>query len=223
MPAWRCRIHALGLRAIRYCLAEPQLFLAQLRAILRASTAGRIKILLAMLAHAHEIDQSLSMVKQAKQQLDGQGHRLRQGDRSRRHDRSARGGAGAADVHAAAGFPLHRHQRPDPVHARHRPHRRRGGPPVRPAAPGGAAPDRAHIQAANRGGTPIAVCGEMEGEPSTHAPPARLRPAQFSMHAQQLLANKERVLRTNLAEAQPLAQRVLRQSDPAKTGSCWRN
>jgi len=39
----------------------------------------------------------------------------------------------------------------------------------------------------------------------------------FSMHAQQLLAIKERVLRTNLAEAQPLAQRVLRQSDPAKT------
>jgi phosphoenolpyruvate-protein kinase (PTS system EI component) len=37
------------------------------------------------------------------------------------------------------------------------------------------------------------------------------------MHAQQLLAIKERVLRTNLAEAQVLAQRVLRQSDPAKT------
>ena len=61
---------ALGLRAIRYCLAEPQLFLAQLRAILRASLFGRVKILLPMLAHAHEIDQSLAMVKQAKQQLD---------------------------------------------------------------------------------------------------------------------------------------------------------
>src|SRR6185369_9174174 len=61
---------ALGLRAIRYCLAEPQLFLAQLRAILRASTAGKIKILLPMLAHAHEIEQSLAMVKQAKQQLE---------------------------------------------------------------------------------------------------------------------------------------------------------
>src|SRR5262245_41673870 len=44
---------ALGLRAIRYCLAEPQTFLAQLRAILRASTSGRIRILLPMLAHAH--------------------------------------------------------------------------------------------------------------------------------------------------------------------------
>jgi hypothetical protein len=34
------------------------------------------------------------------------------------------------------------------------------------------------IQAANRGGTPIAVCGEMAGD-AAHAPAARLRPAQF--------------------------------------------
>ena len=40
---------------------------------------------------------------------------------------------------------------------------------------------------------------------------------EAAIAAQQLLAIKERVLRTNLAEAQPLAQRVLRQSDPAKT------
>ncbi|MBM3355868.1 MAG: phosphoenolpyruvate--protein phosphotransferase, partial [Betaproteobacteria bacterium] len=38
----------------------------------------------------------------------------------------------------------------------------------------------------------------------------------FSMHPAQLLAIKERVLRTNLAQAQPLAQRVLRQPDPAR-------
>ena len=40
---------------------------------------------------------------------------------------------------------------------------------------------------------------------------------KFSMHPAQLLAIKERVLRTNLAEVQPLAQRVLRPADPAKT------
>jgi phosphotransferase system enzyme I (PtsI) len=39
----------------------------------------------------------------------------------------------------------------------------------------------------------------------------------FSMHPAQLLAVKERVLRTDLAQARPLAQRVLRQADPAKT------
>ena len=60
---------ALGLRAIRYCLAEPQLFLTQLRAILRASAFGKVRILIPMLAHAFEIDQSLGMIEQAKQQL----------------------------------------------------------------------------------------------------------------------------------------------------------
>jgi phosphotransferase system enzyme I (PtsI) len=39
----------------------------------------------------------------------------------------------------------------------------------------------------------------------------------FSMHPSQLLAIKERILRTNLSEVQTLAQRVLRASDPVKT------
>lgn len=60
---------ALGLRAIRYCLAEPQLFLAQLRALLRASHYGRLRILLPMLSHVSEIDQSLAMIETAKRQL----------------------------------------------------------------------------------------------------------------------------------------------------------
>jgi len=60
---------ALGLRAIRYCLSEPQMFLTQLRAILRASAYGPIKLLVPMMAHAFEIDQTLSMIEQAKQQL----------------------------------------------------------------------------------------------------------------------------------------------------------
>ena len=60
---------ALGLRAIRYCLSEPQLFLTQLRAILRASAFGKVHILLPMLAHAFEIDQSLALLAQAKSEL----------------------------------------------------------------------------------------------------------------------------------------------------------
>jgi phosphoenolpyruvate-protein phosphotransferase (PTS system enzyme I) len=60
---------ALGLRAIRYCLAEPQIFLAQLRALLRASHYGRLRILLPMLSHVSEIDQALAMIETAKRQL----------------------------------------------------------------------------------------------------------------------------------------------------------
>src|SRR6267142_389839 len=64
---------AMGLRAIRFCLAEPQMFLTQLRAILRASHYGKVRILLPMLAHVHEIEQTLALIRQAKQQLDERG------------------------------------------------------------------------------------------------------------------------------------------------------
>src|SRR5205823_83527 len=64
---------ALGLRAVRFCLAEPRLFLTQLRAILRASHYGNVKILLPMLCSASEIDQSLVMIDHAKEALRDQG------------------------------------------------------------------------------------------------------------------------------------------------------
>src|SRR4030095_10147825 len=47
---------ALGLRAVRFCLAEPRVFLTQLRAILRASHYGNVQILVPMLASVSEID-----------------------------------------------------------------------------------------------------------------------------------------------------------------------
>jgi phosphotransferase system enzyme I (PtsI) len=208
---------ALGLRAIRYCLAEPQLFLAQLRAILRASTYGKIRILLPMLAHAHEIEQSLALLRQAKQQLD---------ERRIGYDKSIEVG-GMIEVPAAAlALPMFmRHldflslgtndliqytlaiDRTDDAVAHLY-------DPLHPAV----LHLIAHtIQTATRGDTPVAVCGEMAGEPELTRLLLGFGLRNFSMHAQQLLAIKERVLRTNLAEAQPLAQRVLRQSDPAKT------
>ena len=61
---------ALGQRAIRLCLAEPQLFHHQLRAILRASNYGRIRILIPMLSNVREIDQSLRLIAEAKESLD---------------------------------------------------------------------------------------------------------------------------------------------------------
>jgi phosphoenolpyruvate-protein phosphotransferase (PTS system enzyme I) len=60
---------ALGLRAIRWSLAEPAMFRAQLRAILRASAFGKVRILVPMLAHMSEIRQTLEALERAKQQL----------------------------------------------------------------------------------------------------------------------------------------------------------
>jgi len=56
----------LGLRAIRWSLSEPDMFLIQLRAILRASAFGQMKILIPMLAHVQEINQTLDLIELAK-------------------------------------------------------------------------------------------------------------------------------------------------------------
>lgn len=64
---------ALGLRAIRWSLSEPGMFRKQLRAILRASAYGPVRLLIPMLAHASEIRQTLEAIARAKRQLDEAG------------------------------------------------------------------------------------------------------------------------------------------------------
>jgi phosphoenolpyruvate-protein phosphotransferase (PTS system enzyme I) len=64
---------ALGLRAIRWCLADPEMFLTQLKALLRAAVHGRIDVLIPMLAHESEIKQSLLLVEKARRQLASKG------------------------------------------------------------------------------------------------------------------------------------------------------
>ena len=64
---------ALGLRAIRWSLADPDMFLTQLRAILRAAATGPVNLLVPMLAHASEIRQTISLLDHARAQLDNRG------------------------------------------------------------------------------------------------------------------------------------------------------
>jgi phosphotransferase system enzyme I (PtsI) len=208
---------AMGLRAIRFCLSEPQMFLTQLRAILRASSHGKVRILLPMLAHAHEIDQTLTLINQAKAQLD---------ERRQPYDKEIMIG-GMIEIPAAAlALPIFMRRLNflsigtndliqytlaidrtddsvahlyDPLH-----------PAVLTLVAG-------TIQTATRGGVPVAVCGEMAGDLMLTRLLLGLGLRNFSMHPSQLLPIKERILHTNLAEVQALAQRVLRASDPAKT------
>ncbi|MDA9210780.1 phosphoenolpyruvate--protein phosphotransferase [Methylophilaceae bacterium] len=63
---------ALGLRAIRLCLSEPQLFNIQLRAILRASKFGKIKILIPMLSSLSELRQTKLLIERAKKSLSNE-------------------------------------------------------------------------------------------------------------------------------------------------------
>ncbi len=60
---------ALGLRAIRRSLKDPESFLQQLRAILRASAHGEVRIMLPMLTNIHELDQIKQLIETAKSQL----------------------------------------------------------------------------------------------------------------------------------------------------------
>ncbi|HKI63893.1 MAG TPA: phosphoenolpyruvate--protein phosphotransferase [Burkholderiales bacterium] len=208
---------AMGLRAIRFCLAEPQMFLAQLRAILRASHYGRVRILLPMVAHAQEVEQALALVKQARQQLDEKGQP---------YDRAIEVGAMIEIPAAALALPMFMRRlnflslgtndliqytlaidRTDDAVAHLY-------DPLHPAV--------LHlisqsIRTATRAGVPIAVCGEMAGDLQLTRLLLGVGLRNFSMHPAQLLAIKERILRTNLAEVRPLAQRVLRSSNPHRT------
>lgn len=64
---------ALGQRAIRYCLARPELFSAQLRAILRASAFGSVRILVPMITSLAEVRATYEMIESVKRELSSQG------------------------------------------------------------------------------------------------------------------------------------------------------
>lgn len=64
---------ALGLRAVRYCLAHPEVFSAQLRALLRASRYGHIRILIPMLTNMQEVRDVRDALDAARAELDAEG------------------------------------------------------------------------------------------------------------------------------------------------------
>src|SRR5712691_11257445 len=207
---------ALGLRAIRFCLAEPQMFLTQLRAILRASRHGKIRLLIPMLAHAHEVEQTFAAVRQAKETLD---------DHKIPYDRRIQIG-GMIEVPAAAlslkyfvrkldflsigtndliQYTLAIERTDDTVAHLY--------DPLHPAVLQLVAQT---IRSAKRAKTPVAVCGEMAGDAAMTRLLLGFGLREFSMHPAQLLAIKQQVLRTRIGEVEALAGRVCRAHDPAK-------
>jgi len=207
---------ALGLRAIRFCLAEPQMFLTQLRAILRASHHGKVRLLIPMLAHAHEVEQALAAVRHARETLD---------DQKIPYDRGIEIG-GMIEVPAAAlslnyfvrrldflsigtndliQYTLAIDRTDDTVAHLY--------DPLHPAVLQLVAQT---IRAASRARTPVAVCGEMAGDLAMTRLLLGFGLRQFSMHPAQLLTIKQQVLRTRIDEVQPLAGRIGRAHDPAK-------
>jgi phosphotransferase system enzyme I (PtsI) len=64
---------ALGLRSIRYCLKKPDIFLTQLRAILRAAAFGNVRILIPMISAYFEICETRKLLDQAAESLEKEG------------------------------------------------------------------------------------------------------------------------------------------------------
>ena len=210
---------ALGLRAVRFCLAEPRLFVTQLRAILRASHYGNVRILIPMLASTTEIDQTLVLLAQAKSSLLEQGVPFNASIEvggmieipaavltidqfARRLDFLSIGTNDliqytlAVDRGDEAVSHLY-----DPLH-----------PAVLKLI-------AMAIATANKIPVPIAVCGEMAGEAHLTRLLLGMGLRNFSMHPAHLLNVKQRVLTTDVGEIRPLVGRLLRGEEPPKVAA----
>jgi len=207
---------ALGLRAIRYCLAEPRMFVTQLRAILRAAHYGKVRILLPMVAFQHEIESAFAMIALAKQQLR---------EANRKFDDRVEVGA-MVEIPAAAMAlgTLMNHfsflsigtndliqytlaiDRADEAVAHLY-------DPLHPAV---LRLVQQVIAQAKRVGMPVAVCGEMAGEPQFARLLLGMGLRQFSMHPSQLLEVKREVLRCDCGDVAPRVIKLLRSDDPIR-------
>ncbi|HPE04101.1 MAG TPA: phosphoenolpyruvate--protein phosphotransferase [Thauera sp.] len=207
---------ALGLRAVRYSLAEPKMFKTQLRALLRASAHGRLQIMVPMLAHAQEVDQCLALIEKAKAELRAEKVKFDEGIRI----------GGMIEVPAAAlslGMFIRRlaflsigtndliqytlaidrsdeavAHLYDPLH-----------PAVLKLIAG-------TISSGARFGLPVSVCGEMAGDPLYTELLLGMGLRNFSMHPGSILEIKQQILRADLGELAPKVQRILKMDEPAR-------
>ena len=207
---------ALGLRAIRLSLAEPQMFHTQLRAILRASRHGQIRILVPMLSSVSEIDQTLRLIENAKQSLRQEKITF---------DEKIQVG-GMIEIPAAAlcldvfmrkldflsigtndliQYTLAIDRTDDSVAHLY--------DPLHPAV----LRLVAHIiRSANHAKVPVAVCGEMAGDILFTRLLLGFGLRQFSMHPAQLLRVKQEVLRSHVPGITSLVHKMLKTDDPEK-------
>jgi phosphotransferase system enzyme I (PtsI) len=207
---------ALGLRAVRFCLSEPRLFITQLRAILRASHFGKVKILIPMLCNVYELSQSLQLLERAKESL--------RADRVVFDEEIEVGGmieipAAVLSITAFAQrldflsigtndliqYTLAIDRADDAVAHLY--------DPLHPSVLRliGMA-----IKGAHRAGKPIAVCGEMAGEVMFTRVLLGLGLRQFSMHPNHVPAVKQRVLMSDIPPLETIANKILRTDDPDK-------
>ena len=207
---------ALGLRAIRWSLSEPGMFRQQLRAILRASALGKVRILIPMVAHLSEVRSALEAIARARQQLLDAG----------RPYGAVEVGAMIEVPAAAIALPsLLRHfdfvsigtndliqytlaiDRADEAVAHLY-------DPWHPAVLQLIAQS---ISCARSVGKSVSVCGEMAGDPTFTELLLSMGLRSFSMHPSQIAAVKQRVLRADTRRLTPHLTTVLESEDAEAT------
>ena len=205
---------ALGLRAIRWSLADPAMFRTQLRAVLRAAAHGQVNLLIPMLAHGSEIRHTLALLDHARAELDNRGVAYGPVKLGAMIEIPAAAlmvkmflryfdflSIGTNDliqytlaIDRADESVAHLY---DPLH---------------PAVLGLVADTIAECRRQGKG---VSVCGEMAGDTSMTRLLIGLGLRSFSMHPSQILAVKQQILRCDTTRLQSWAHSVLLADDPA--------
>jgi phosphoenolpyruvate-protein phosphotransferase (PTS system enzyme I) len=204
---------ALGLRAIRWSLADPAMFITQLRAILRAAGHGRVYMLIPMLAHVSEIRQTLSLLAQARSALDREGIAYGPVEVGAMIEIPAAAltlkvflkyfdflSIGTNDL---IQYTLAIDRTDESVAHLY--------DPWHPAVLRLVADT---IAECNAQGKPVSVCGEMAGDVSLTRLLLGLGLRSFSMHPAQILSVKQEILRADTTLLKSWAHRVIESEDP---------
>ncbi|MEO0367896.1 MAG: phosphoenolpyruvate--protein phosphotransferase [Pseudomonadota bacterium] len=206
----------LGLRAVRLCLNNTELFKPQLRAILRVSAFGKVSMMIPMMSNIDEVFQVLNLIKETKKELRSEGIKF---------DRRIKIG-GMIEVPAAAisadlfadkldflsigtndliQYTLAIDRVDDAVNYLY--------DPIHPAV---LSLIKHVIKAGNKARIPVSLCGEMAGNRQYTKLLLGLGLRQFSMDATYLLEIKERILSSNASKLRRQVHRVLSASNPSE-------
>jgi len=211
-----CTNPALGLRAIRLCLAEPQMFHIQLRALLRASAFGNIKILIPMLSSITELRQTLLLIERAKQSLRLQkitfNNEIEVGGMIEIPAAALCAEAFAKELDFLSigtndliQYSLAIDRTDDSVSHLYN--------PVHPAI---LQLIEVTLKAGQKLGKKVSVCGEMAGDSKLTRLLLGLGLRQFSMHPSHILSVKHQVLQSDLVKLVPAARKILTSQDSDK-------
>jgi phosphotransferase system enzyme I (PtsI) len=208
-----CTNPALGLRAIRLCLAEPQLFHTQLRALLRASHYGQVKILIPMLSSSVELRQTLHLLERAKRSLRDEGlpfnDAIQVGGMIEVPAAALKAAVFARDLDFLSigtndliQYTLAIDRTDDAVAHLYN--------PLHPAV---LQLVEMTIRAANKLGKPVSVCGEMAGDPRLTRLLLGFGLREFSMHPAHVPAVKHQVLQSSMPKLASGARKILASSE----------